>query len=85
MAYIRHDENNIQVNPQPSSITVNQFSGTEGWSTVTYQDWNADFVRHDESNNVEAVGSYQRHDENNSPVSPGTYQRHDESNNPILA
>ena len=35
MAYIRHDENNTPVNPQPGKTTVNQFSGNEGWTTVT--------------------------------------------------
>ena len=44
MAYIRHDENNNPVNPQPGKTTVNQFSGNEGWSTVTYENFNADYV-----------------------------------------
>ena len=43
MAYIRHDENNNPVSPQPGSTTVNQFSGNEGWSQVTYKNFNADY------------------------------------------
>ena len=43
MAYIRHDENNNPVSPQPAKTTVNQFSGNEGWSTVTYENFNADY------------------------------------------
>ena len=43
MAYIRHDENNTPVNPQPGKTTVNQFSGNEGWTTVTYENFNADY------------------------------------------
>ena len=43
MAYVRHDENNNPVSPQPGSTTVNQFSGNEGWSQVTYKNFNADY------------------------------------------
>ena len=44
MAYIRHDKDNNPVSPQPGKTTVNQFSGNEGWSTVTYENFNADYV-----------------------------------------
>jgi hypothetical protein len=82
--YIKHDQNNQQVSPQPVSIAVTQFSGNEGWSTITYYDWNGDYVRHDESNQVGISSSYVRHDENNNPVAViDSYQRHDENNNPI--
>ena len=50
MAYVRHDINNAAANPQPASTTVNQFSGTEGWSTVTYKDYNGDFVARNHNN-----------------------------------
>ena len=43
MAYIRHDKDNNPVSPQPGSTTVNQFSGNEGWSQVTYKNFNADY------------------------------------------
>jgi hypothetical protein len=81
--YIRHDENNQQVNPQPGFSTVTQFSASEGWSTIEYKDWNVDYIRHDENNNPIGVGTYLRHDENNNPIGVGTYQRYDENNDPI--
>jgi len=68
MVYIRHDENCNPVSPQPGFTTVTRFGGTEGWSTLTYEDFNSDYVRHDENNNPVGVGTYQRHDENNNPV-----------------
>ena len=40
MAYQRNDENCDPVSPQPGSTTVNWFSGTEGWSTKTFKNWN---------------------------------------------
>tara|TARA_B100000035_G_scaffold239433_1_gene207705 strand:- start:509 stop:769 length:261 start_codon:yes stop_codon:yes gene_type:complete len=84
MGYIRHDENNNPVSPQPGKITVTNLGGTTGWSTVTYENFNTGYVRHDEDcNPVASIGTYQRHDENNNPVGVGTYQRHDENNNPI--
>ena len=87
MAYIRHDESNNSVNPQPGSTEVNQFSGTEGWSTKTYKNFNADYVARTYNSaagtGVRTPGTYQRHDENNNPVTPGTYQRHDYNNNAV--
>ena len=87
MAYIRHDENCNPVASQPGKTIRTQFSGNEGWSTVTYEDFNADYVRHDENCNpvpVNTIGTYQRHDENCNPVNTiGTYQRHDENCNPV--
>jgi len=84
MGYIRHDENNNPVSPQPGVTTVSYLGGTTGWSTVTYENFNTSYVRHDENcQPVANIGTYQRHDENNNPVGVGTYQRHDENNNPI--
>ena len=86
MVYIRHDENNQPVSPQPGFTTVTHFDGTEGWSTITYEDFNSDYIRHDENCNPDGViSSYQRHDEFFNPVGVGTYQRHDENNDPVLA
>jgi hypothetical protein len=88
MPYIRHDENNNPVVPQPGKTTETQFGGTEGWSTVTYENFNADYVAYTYNSaagiGTRTPGTYQRHDENNNPVTPGTYQRHDENNNPVL-
>ena len=85
MAYTRYDYNNVIVSPQPASTTVNQFSGTEGWSTVTYSDWNGDYVAHDYSNAVRTPGTYQARNYDNTIRTPGVYQRHDVDNNAVLA
>lgn len=89
MTYIRHDSNNNPVSPQPGFTTVTRFGGTEGWSTITYEDFNSDYIAYD-YNSPAGIGtrtpaSYQRHDSNNNPVGVGTYQRHDSNNNPISA
>ena len=89
MSYIRHDSNNNQSNPQPGVTTVSYLGGTTGWSTVTYQNFNSDYIAYTYNSNA-GVGtrtpaSYQRHDENNQAVGVGTYQRHDSSNNPITS
>jgi hypothetical protein len=81
--YIRHDENNQQVSPQPGFTTITQFDGSEGWTTITYEDFNADYIRRDENNDPAGIGTYQRYDENNLPISVETYQRYDENNDPI--
>ena len=87
MTYIRHDENNTQVSPQPGSASTSYLGGTTGWSTVTNYDFNADYVARTYNSAAGTGGrnpaNYQRHDENNSQVNPGTYQRHDENNSPI--
>ena len=83
MAYVRHDENCNPENPQPGSTEVQQFAGTEGWSTVTYKNFNADYQARNVDNTARTPGTYQRHDENNNPVTPASYQRHDQYNNPV--
>jgi hypothetical protein len=81
--YIRHDENNQQVSPQPGFTTVTQFGESEGWTTLKYEDFNTDYIRHDENNDPIGIGTYRRYDENNNPIGVGTYQRYDENNDPI--
>ena len=83
MAYIRHDIDNNVVSPQPSSVTVDQFSGTEGWTTVSYSDWNGDYVPRDVSNTVRIPGTYQARTADNTPRTPAAYQRHDVNNDPV--
>tara|TARA_R100000406_G_scaffold53570_1_gene36528 strand:+ start:717 stop:974 length:258 start_codon:yes stop_codon:yes gene_type:complete len=83
MAYIRHDENCNPVPSQPGKTHVTQFGGNEGWSSVTYENFNADYQARNVDNTARTPGTYQRHDENNNPVTPGTYQRHDENCNPV--
>lgn len=84
MSYIRHNISNVQVDPQPGFSTVTLFGVNEGWSSLSYRDYNSDYVRHDENNNPIGIGTYQRHDLNNTQISVETYQRHDLNNNPVL-
>ena len=83
MAYIRHDENNNPVSPQPGKTTVNQFSGNEGWSTVTYENFNADHQARNTNNTARTPGTFQARNTDNSPRTPAAYQRHDKDNNPV--
>jgi len=82
--YVRHDTSNTPDSPQPSSTTVNQFSGTEGWSTVTYKDFNADYVPRNADNTVRTPGTYQARNSDNTTRTPAAYQRHDKNNDPII-
>ena len=87
MSYIRHDKNNSAVSPQPGSTTVNQFSADEGWSTVTYKNFNADYIAYT-YNSVAGIGTrtpadYQRHDTDNNSVGVGTYQRYGKDNTQV--
>ena len=85
MAYVRHDINNVAANPQPASTTVNQFSGTEGWSTVTYKDYNGDFVARNYDNTTRTPGTYQARNYDNTTRTPAAYQRHDVNNVAVSA
>ena len=85
MAYIRHDINNAAANPQPASTTVNQFSGTEGWSTVTYKDYNGDFVARNYDNTTRTPGTFQARNYDNTTRTPAAYQRHDVNNVAVSA
>ena len=83
--YVRRDINNDPDDPQQGFTTVNQFSGTEGWSTVTYRDYNGDYQARNTDNTVRTPGTYQARNADNTARTPGTYQRHDKDNNPISA
>ena len=83
MAYIRHDENCDPVGSQPGKTTVNQFSGNEGWSTVTYENFNADYQARNTDNTARTPGTYQARNTNNTARTPAAYQRHDKDNNPV--
>lgn len=77
--YQRHDENNIPI-ANPASTADNSDPG-EGWSNFNYLDFNGDYVRYDENNNIApAPQPYQRHDENNNPIGSAPYVRRDENN-----
>ncbi len=83
MAYQRNDKDNNPVSPQPGSTTVNQFSGNEGWSTVTFKNFNADYQARNADNTARTPGTYQARNANNTARTPAAYQRHDKDNNPV--
>ena len=83
MAYQRNDENCDPVTPQPGTTTVNQFSGNEGWSTVTFENFNADYQARNTDNTARTPGTYQARNTNNTARTPAAYQRHDKDNNPV--
>lgn len=83
MSYIRHDIENVADDPQPSSIEVTIYDGTEGWSEISYYIWNGDYVPRTITNTIRIPGTYQKHDLDNDPVLVGSYQRHDVNNDPI--
>ena len=85
MAYQRNTYSNSAANPQPGSSTVNQFSGNEGWTTVTYKNWNGDYVAKDYSNSTRTPGTFQARAYNNSTRTPAAYQRHDINNSAVSA
>ena len=63
--------------------TVNQFSGNEGWSTVTYENFNADYQARNTDNTARTPGTYQARNTNNTARTPAAYQRHDENCDPV--
>jgi len=83
MAYVRHTTTNTVASPQPTSITVNVFDGCEGWSTITYKDWNGDYVSRNTNNTVRTPGTYQARNYDNTTRTPAAYQRYDVNNQPI--
>ena len=84
MSYIRHDKDNNPSVPQPLSTSVTIYSGTEGWTDITYEDWNADYVARNADNSVRTPGTYQARNADNTPRTPAPYQRHDKDNNEVL-
>lgn len=83
MSYIRHDKDNVQESPQPTSTDVSVFDGTEGWSQIDYKDWNGDYVARKSDNTVRTPGTYQARKTDNTTRTPADYQRHDKDNNPV--
>jgi len=82
--YVRHTIL-CAVDPnQPASTTVNHFSGTEGWTTIQYKDFNVDYEPHDYLNVDRTPGTYQARNYDNTVRTPAPYQRHDVNNNPVL-
>jgi hypothetical protein len=83
MAYVRYDTTNTIVSPQPTSVEVTIFDGTEGWTDITYKDWNGDYVARNTDNTVRTPGTFQARNYDNTARTPGVYQRHDQYNDPV--
>jgi hypothetical protein len=83
MSYVRHDTDCNPVATQPTSNTITVFDGCEGWSEITYEDWNGDYVARNSDNTVRTPGVFQARNADNTVRTPATYQRHDINNQPI--
>ena len=84
MAYVRYDTDNVAVSPQPASTEVTIFDGTEGWTDITYKDWNGDYVARNTDNTVRTPGVFQARNYDNTTRTPADYQRYDTDNNAVL-
>ena len=86
MTYIRHDINNNLVSPQPGVSTVSDLGGVSGWSTVTYENYNSDYIAYTYNSpagiGTRTPGTYQARNTDNSTRTPAVYIRHDETNLP---
>ena len=85
MAYTRYNESNVAENPQPGSATVNHFSGSEGWATKTFKNWNDDYQARKSDNSTRTPGTFQARASNNSTRTPAAYQRRNTSNTSVSA
>ena len=85
MAYKRHDKDNNEVSPQPGKTTVNYLSGNEGWSTVTYENFNADYQARNADRSARTPGTFQARLSNNNTRTPAAYQRRNSSNSTVSA
>lgn len=86
MTYKRHESNNSESDPQPGSVSKSLYSGdSEGWSTVAWKDWNADYQARKADNTTRTPGTYQARKADNSTRTPAAYQRHDKDNNAVEA
>ena len=83
MTYIRHDINNNPVSPQPGVSTVSDLGGISGWSTVTYQNYNSDFIARTYNGlSVREVNSFTARNIDNTAREPEDYLRRDDTNFP---
>jgi len=80
MSYTRHDKDNNLVSPQPGSTSVTVFDNCEGWSPITYKDWNVGYVARNSDNSVRTPDTYQARNSDNTIRTPASYQRHDINN-----
>lgn len=83
MSYIRHDKDCNPVATQPASNTITIFDGCEGWSEITYEDWDGDYISRNTDNTLRTPGTYQARNYDNTTRTPASYQRYDENCQPI--
>jgi len=81
--YVSHDEDNNVSDPQPGFTTAISPLEGSGWTAIEYRNYNADYVRHDENNQVGVVSSFVRHGVDGQLVPTARYVRMDENNNPV--
>jgi len=82
--YVRNDENNDPVVPQPGFTTAQSPLVGAGWSARDYRNYNGDYIARDPDGNPRTVQPYVRHGENGQVIPVGRYVRMDENNNPVV-
>jgi hypothetical protein len=83
MSYIRHDKDCNPVVTQPLSNTITIFDNCEGWTPITYEVWNGDYVARLSDNSVRTPDTYQARNTDNTLRTPASYQRYDINNVPV--
>lgn len=83
MSYIRHDKDNQPDDPQPASSSITVLDNCEGWTPITYEVWNGDYVARNSDNTIKTPGTFQARNFDNTVRTPGSYQRHDINNDPV--
>jgi hypothetical protein len=83
MSYIRHDKDNVEKPTQPSSNSITVLDNCEGWTPITYEVWNGDYVAKNFDNTVRTAGTFQARNFDNTVRTPVAYQRHDINNVPV--
>jgi hypothetical protein len=83
MSYIRHDKDNVEKPTQPSSNSITVLDNCEGWTPITYEVWNGDYVAKNFDNTVRTPDTFQARNFDNTVRTPAAYQRHDINNVPI--
>lgn len=81
--YVRYDENNIAIVPQPLSNLVTTDPG-DGWITMPFLNFNGNYVAYNSVNVPRTVLPFVQHGEWNQIIPLGTYVRMDENNNPVI-
>ena len=85
--YVRNDEDNDPVNPQPGFTTAQYPIVGAGWSARDYRNYNGDYIAREPGVGLTArtVQPYVRHGANGEVVPVGRYVRMDEDNDPVVA